>query len=97
MSDACEGECKAKKVPLGAVNDQPGSSRNYKTGSWRAMKPVPRMEDCIKCYFCYIYCPDAAIAKSENGPVWDYDYCKGCGVCAHERPKKCIDMVEEEK
>jgi len=26
----------------------------------------------------------------------DLDYCKGCGVCAHECPKKCIQMVIEE-
>ena len=25
----------------------------------------------------------------------DMDYCKGCGICAHECPKKCIEMVKE--
>jgi Pyruvate/2-oxoacid:ferredoxin oxidoreductase delta subunit len=25
----------------------------------------------------------------------DYDYCKGCGVCANECPAKAITMVEE--
>jgi Pyruvate/2-oxoacid:ferredoxin oxidoreductase delta subunit len=27
--------------------------------------------------------------------VVDYDYCKGCGVCANECPKKAIAMVPE--
>ncbi|MFW6113967.1 MAG: 4Fe-4S binding protein, partial [Actinomycetota bacterium] len=25
------------------------------------------------------------------------DYCKGCGVCAEECPRKAITMVKEEK
>jgi Pyruvate/2-oxoacid:ferredoxin oxidoreductase delta subunit len=25
----------------------------------------------------------------------DYDYCKGCGICANECPAKAIAMVEE--
>ena len=30
-------------------------------------------------------------------PVVNYDYCKGCGICAEECPTKCIAMVEERK
>jgi Pyruvate/2-oxoacid:ferredoxin oxidoreductase delta subunit len=26
----------------------------------------------------------------------DMDYCKGCGICAHECPKGAIEMVIEE-
>jgi pyruvate ferredoxin oxidoreductase delta subunit len=25
------------------------------------------------------------------------DYCKGCGICAHECPSKCLSMVREEE
>lgn len=25
----------------------------------------------------------------------DYDYCKGCGICANECPTKAIEMVPE--
>jgi pyruvate ferredoxin oxidoreductase delta subunit len=27
----------------------------------------------------------------------NYDYCKGCGVCAYECPVDAIEMVVEEK
>ncbi|MGB9247111.1 MAG: 4Fe-4S binding protein, partial [Methanoregula sp.] len=27
----------------------------------------------------------------------DYAYCKGCGMCAEECPKKAIAMKQEEK
>lgn len=86
------------KITLGAVNPNPGSSRNYKTGGWRTLKPVINPEKCTKkCYFCYECCPDSCIQKTENGPVIDYAYCKGCGICAHECPKESIDMVFEER
>jgi Pyruvate:ferredoxin oxidoreductase and related 2-oxoacid:ferredoxin oxidoreductases, delta subunit len=36
-----------------------------------------------------------------NGRTYDrkyeinYDYCKGCGICANECPTKAIEMVPE--
>jgi len=36
-----------------------------------------------------------------NGRIYDrkyeinYDYCKGCGICANECPTKAIEMVPE--
>jgi pyruvate ferredoxin oxidoreductase delta subunit len=29
--------------------------------------------------------------------VPDYEFCKGCGLCAEECPVKDIEMVQEEK
>lgn len=72
------------KVTIAAVNFEPGSSKKYKTGSWRSMKPIYNKEKCVKCHLCYIYCPDSAIRKLEDGIEIDYDYCKGCGICAYE-------------
>jgi len=46
---------------------------------------------------CWLYCPDAAIELDEDGfPHVNYDYCKGCGICANECPRKAIEMVREE-
>lgn len=54
---------------------------------------------CMHCDNCWQLCPDAAVLvnpKSENEPyVIDYDYCKGCGICAHECPTGYIVMRDE--
>jgi len=52
---------------------------------------------CFECDNCYGYCPDDAIRKLGPGLGFsvDLDYCKGCGICAHECPAGAIDMVPE--
>jgi len=63
---------------------------------WRTYRPVVDHETCINCLRCYLVCPDGTIFK-DNGKIdIDYDYCKGCGVCAYECPKDAIAMVKEE-
>jgi pyruvate ferredoxin oxidoreductase delta subunit len=85
------------KVTLGAINYIPGSSKEYKTGSWRSMRPIIDLDKCKKCWTCYIMCPDASIIKCEEGAQVNYDYCKGCGICASECKFKAIIMQEEVK
>ena len=67
-----------------------------KTGSWRVFRPFLDKEKCITCWRCWIFCPEASIAKNEL-PEIDYEYCKGCGVCANECPVNAIEMRREEK
>lgn len=86
-----------KSLPMGAVLLEPGSSLKYKTGDWRAFRPVVDKEKCINCLFCWIYCPDAAIVRREKWVEVNYDYCKGCGICAQECPKDAIKMEDEQK
>ncbi|MEO0102649.1 MAG: NAD(P)-binding protein [candidate division WOR-3 bacterium] len=50
---------------------------------------------CNQCDNCYIFCPDLAVKKKEDGYKFDYDYCKGCGVCAQECPRYAITMYPE--
>lgn len=54
--------------------------------------------NCFECDNCYGVCPDNAVIKL--GPdkkfAINYDYCKGCGICAHECPCGAIDMVSED-
>lgn len=64
---------------------------------WRTVRPVIDQEKCIMCLRCFLVCPDGVIDKSGEKLAIDYDYCKGCGVCAHECRPKCIEMVKEEK
>ena len=85
-----------KEIPIGGYILEPGSSEKYKTGDWRAFKPILDENKCIKCLLCWIYCPEPAILRLEDDSVKiDYDYCKGCGICANVCPVKAITMVEE--
>jgi Pyruvate/2-oxoacid:ferredoxin oxidoreductase delta subunit len=56
--------------------------------------------NCFGCDNCYGACPDNAVIKiGPGGPgdyEIDYDYCKGCGICAAECPCGAIAMIPEE-
>ena len=53
--------------------------------------------NCFECDNCYGVCPDNAVIKLGPGRRFEfnYDYCKGCGLCAAECPCGAIDMVPE--
>lgn len=53
--------------------------------------------NCFECDNCYGVCPDNAVIKlgPGRGFEFDYDFCKGCGLCASECPCGAIDMVAE--
>lgn len=55
--------------------------------------------NCFECDNCYAVCPDNAVIKLGAGNRFaiNYDYCKGCGLCAEECPCGAIDMVKELK
>ena len=87
-----------KEIPRGGKIIEAGNAREYETGSWRAMKPVVDREKCIDCLQCWVFCPDMAYSQTEDGYfVADMEYCKGCGICAHECPKDAITMHPEEE
>ena len=54
--------------------------------------------NCFSCDNCYGVCPDNAVIKLGPGKRFEfnYDYCKGCGICAAECPCGAIDMIPEE-
>ena len=83
-----------QEVNLGCVVFRPGSAKDYHTGSWRALRPICDNAKCIKCGICYIFCPEGCISADADGYfVADLDYCKGCGICAHECWPRAIKMV----
>jgi formate dehydrogenase (NADP+) beta subunit len=57
--------------------------------------------NCMTCDNCWTLCPDVAVLKtrdrqeSVSGYIFDYDYCKGCGLCAQECPTAYIVMENE--
>ena len=54
--------------------------------------------NCFECDNCYGVCPDNAVIKLGPGKRFrfNYDYCKGCGVCVAECPCGAIKMVAED-
>ncbi|HET9103383.1 MAG TPA: NAD(P)-binding protein [Solirubrobacteraceae bacterium] len=54
---------------------------------------------CFACDNCYGVCPDNAVIKLDPTGSYayeiDYDYCKGCGLCAQECPCGAIAMTPE--
>lgn len=89
-----------KELTIGTINRDTGSSKRNLTGSWRSgKKPEFIEENCIHCFFCWLYCPHSAILIAEEQVKGiDYDYCTGCGLCSEECPskEKSIIMVKEE-
>jgi NADPH-dependent glutamate synthase beta subunit-like oxidoreductase len=54
--------------------------------------------NCFECDNCYGVCPDNAVIKLGPGKRYEFnfDYCKGCGLCVAECPCGAIRMVPEE-
>jgi len=53
--------------------------------------------NCFNCDNCYGVCPDNAVIKLGPGKRYEFnfDYCKGCGICVSECPCGAIKMVPE--
>jgi len=53
--------------------------------------------NCFECDNCYGVCPDNAVIKLGPGKrfAFNYDYCKGCGICVSECPCGAIKMEPE--
>ncbi len=97
-----------KDIPIGGTILEAGNATKYLTGGWRSLRPIRDEKQCTHCMICWVYCPDS-IVHTENGKVtyFDYEHCKGCGICAQEcpvkvtihsftgKPGKVIQMVEE--
>lgn len=57
--------------------------------------------ECLACDNCFTLCPDSAVLKTRETAfdgshyVFDYQHCKGCGLCANECPCGYIEMIVE--
>lgn len=73
----------------------PGSFIENKVSGWATFRPVRDRDKCTMCLLCWFYCPEGTIVRiSDRGDLMtNYDYCKGCGVCANECPVDAIKMV----
>ena len=83
---------KEKSIP-GPV--QKAGTIPTRMGSWSTAKPVLKGK-CTFCLFCWIFCPEGAIGQDEaNRKVtFNFEDCKGCGICVSSCPKKALTMEE---
>lgn len=89
---------KSKKYEVVSSISYPKEGAMGKTGSWRVFRPLLEKAKCVKCLRCWIFCPEGAIKRKKDDTVEiNYDYCKGCGVCAEQCPTKAIKMKREGK
>jgi len=51
---------------------------------------------CTMCDTCMIYCPEGVIYPLEHGYRIDGDYCKGCGICVAECPRRAMVLNDKE-
>ena len=87
-----------KKYDVETTLSYPKDGAMGKTGSWRVFRPVYDKDKCVKCMRCWIFCPEGAIKKTKDGKIEiDFDYCKGCGICANVCKVKSIIMEREAK
>jgi 2-oxoacid:acceptor oxidoreductase gamma subunit (pyruvate/2-ketoisovalerate family) len=47
---------------------------------------------CNSCDRCVTYCPDGVLRREGEDLIFNYEYCKGCGVCAAECSRAVIYM-----
>ena len=49
--------------------------------------------ECTKCDTCLVFCPEGIIRRKDAAYEVDYSYCKGCGICVKECPRKGMEMT----
>ncbi len=48
---------------------------------------------CTRCDTCLVYCPEGIVRRDADSYRVDYSYCKGCGICVEECPRKAMEMT----
>ena len=81
------------KLPVGP--HFPNGQLHEISSGMRTFRPVIDAGKCIRCLRCFLVCPDGTIDKSCDPLEIDYDFCKGCGICARSCKPGAITMIKE--
>jgi 2-oxoacid:acceptor oxidoreductase delta subunit (pyruvate/2-ketoisovalerate family) len=86
-----------KQEKVGCCLLETGHAAPFTPGSKPERGPVWDRNLCVRCALCYLYCPDAAISRQDDG-FFDVDMkvCTGCGICQRECWFGAISMQEVE-
>ena len=50
---------------------------------------------CTFCDTCLLSCPEGVVSRSGDGYAVDEAFCKGCGMCVAECPRRAMEMTLE--
>jgi 2-oxoacid:acceptor oxidoreductase gamma subunit (pyruvate/2-ketoisovalerate family) len=50
---------------------------------------------CTLCDTCLLSCPEGVVSRSGDGYAVDEAFCKGCGMCVAECPRRAMEMTLE--
>jgi len=50
---------------------------------------------CTLCDTCLLSCPEGVVSRSGEGYAVDEAFCKGCGMCVAECPRRAMEMTLE--
>jgi len=74
-----------------------GLAEPFKSNKPKQFLPVWDKERCIRCGICYIYCPNGAVIRVEDGFFEaEVDSCSACGICHRECLCGAVSMVGKE-
>lgn len=85
-----------QNVTHGAIMPDAGNAEDFNTGDWRSMRPIWHEDKCKHCMLCWVVCPDNSIIP-KDGKIdhFDYEHCKGCGVCTAQCKFGALEYVPE--
>lgn len=73
-----------------------GEGNPFKPGDKRKSAPMWDKDRCTRCGLCFIYCPDGAVYRCDDG-FFDValEKCKGCKICHSECMFGALSMEVE--
>ena len=73
-----------------------GEGHPFRPGDKRGNTPVWDKEKCTRCGLCYLFCPDGAIYRADDGFFEvALEKCKGCKICHSECMFGALSIEEE--